>query len=224
MKLPFAATAASVLMGASLMAGCESPPSPTPNTEWQQSFADVTNYWENSRGLGDLGVRLLVLNGDAVYNCGGQNFSSDYKGFAAYCSDKTVLVAEASFSGLVEKFEAQGGKREDAERILLSHEIGHRLQQMLLGKDGAATRTDELRADCLAKEALADIDGGVHAVAADQFYNVMGPGEDNGLSHGTAEERIAAFNISSKDENGYHYGCGLRGYSIFQDGHIEDGI
>lgn len=173
-----------------------SPHDPTVKT----AFDDISKYWAG-RGFSLMSTTKLVSIGeDEYFACPGADGASEDiltndEGIASYCAGpknktNTVTVSLGSYKTLVERASAKGLTEKTVAQIVVAHELGHGTQSNTKPLYGSSPELEQ-NADCRARLAIDDVYPGSNAIDnADEFYSVL----DESGTHGTAAERIAAFN------------------------------
>jgi predicted metalloprotease len=170
------------------------------NNLWSNIFAQNNMTYEPPR--------LVLFRGATQSACGGANAQVG----PHYCPlDATIYLDETFFDELTERFGAQGG--DVAEAYVISHEVGHHVQNLLgtidTARDNASSIKVELQADCFAglwansikdlgvfeageiKEAL----DAASAVGDDRIQeSITGRVNPESWTHGSSEQRVASFN------------------------------
>ncbi len=170
------------------------------NELWRKVFAQNNAVYEEPK---------LVLFRTATQSaCGGA--TSDVG--PHYCPrDQTIYLDETFFNELQRRFGAQGG--DVAEAYVISHEVGHHVQNLLDVLDSVDTNAEsvkaELQADCFAglwAYSIRDLNvfeqGEIHealdaaAAVGDDRIQKASTGRVNPESwtHGSSEQRKSAFN------------------------------
>lgn len=172
------------------------------NETWKNIFAETNKTYKEPR---------LVLFRTATQSACGTATSSVGP---HYCPiDSTIYIDETFYDELTAKLGAKGG--DVAEAYVLSHEVGHHVQQQLGILDSRRTNNPEdsvqleLQADCfagiwahgVAKQGVFEpneINEAIDAAAAvgdDRIQSrVNGQINPETWTHGSSEQRVAAFN------------------------------
>lgn len=208
----FRTTAAVLTAGALLTASCslegEHQTSPN-NPEAQAAFTSVQNHW-TQKGMGEVASTQLVtlrerndrficnLNEPTDKNKLNKTIQSTARNtVASYCrGDNTVVVVESNFNGWMESANKIIDK-DTFRRMVLAHEIGHRVAHVRGEMPPYNVKTSELRAECYMGETMASLDpAGLPKVLA------LIDKEPDFDTHGTAKERVKAIQAGANDATG----------------------
>lgn len=174
-------------------------------------LGSANDMWSNVFVQSDIaysGPRLVLFRGATGSECGGADSSVG----PHYCPlDQTIYLDETFFDELQTRFGAEGG--DVAEAYVIAHEIGHHVQYELTGLNDSLSNEEsvrlELQADCFAglwaysiKDlgvfGAGEIQEALDAAAAvgDDRIQKTSTGRINPESwtHGSSEQRVAAFN------------------------------
>lgn len=170
------------------------------NETWSKIF--------NQAGATYREPKLVLFRGSTQSACGG----ADARVGPHYCPlDRIIYLDETFFDELTKRFGAEGG--DVAEAYVIAHEVGHHVQNELGILNSATTNEEsvrqELQADCFAglwAYSIKDLGvfepGEIHeaidaagAVGDDRIQSkVAGRVNPESWTHGSSEQRIAAFN------------------------------
>jgi predicted metalloprotease len=183
--------------------------------EQRQVFSEIDNYWGQTRGLGKTGIKLVAIGEGQKFTCTETDvtITTDVSP-AAYCHDSnTISISLSTWKDLEQSYVHQGGRPEDYTKLVLGHEYGHGVQQFLSKRRGydinvGLTQIDiENQADCLDGEAMSTLQPDA---VIEPFFNLIGDDYSNpNMSHGTAPQRIAAYEGGQNVSGGVLTGCGL---------------
>jgi uncharacterized protein len=170
------------------------------NDMWAKLFAQANHTYE--------APKLVLFRGATNSACGGA--TSDVG--PHYCPlDSTIYLDETFFDELKNRFGAEGG--DVAEAYVISHEVGHHVQNLLgtidQARDNDSSIKTELQADCYAglwSYSIKDLNvfeqGEIHeaidaaaAVGDDRIQkSVTGRVNPESWTHGSSEQRVTWFN------------------------------
>jgi len=175
--------------------------------ELKEAFTEIDTYWEQTRGLGETGLKLVMVDDRQRFTCVGDKnvtITASDESPASYCrSNKTIAVSRLTWQSDQKDFVKAGGKPADYTKVLIGHEYGHGLQQIDYERLGlnfndvpsySSTRVEQ-QADCADGMAMKGLNESIPAI--DTWFDMVGdhPNLHSGLkdAHGLASERKAAY-------------------------------
>lgn len=186
------------------LVGCGLPEPTTPHDpEAKVVFDQASKYW-NDRGFSLLGKTKLVTIGEGeAFECTSPDGSSediftDDEGIASFCagpdnSINTVTISLGAYNELLGRAASKGVSAKTVAVIVLAHELGHGVQSSSAPLQGSSPEIEQ-DADCHARIAIDDVFPDPKIInEADEFYHSL----DESPTHGTIQQRIAAFNSGS---------------------------
>ncbi len=233
MKGPLLGLAGGALAISLLTAGCESAPAPPPQTsEWTQDFNTIEHYWEVTRGLGDLSVRLLIIKPGEKYVCGQNVFYTSSDSIGDYCAvDNSIEISETAYKEFEADYIAAGGDAEDLKYLLLGHEVGHALQDHFFYTAYSPSNIPKLnikfegQADCLDGEMMEGIDKSGTKAARILFSVTAAVLPGSVETHGSTGTRYAAYLFGRRKVLGVEQGCGLESAEVYsKNSHKKAGV
>lgn len=164
---------------------------------------DVAGFWQNQ--FNDAGYQF-VPGGEGIYanqpvttGCGQAGFDQG----AFYCSKDTTLYLPVPW---FEQFINTSGDTADA--IVVAHENGHHIQDLLGLLGNRRSKDIELQADCLAGNWAASVyqRGLLESGDIEEAFSIINqagdpPGTPEQVAHGSAQERMSAFNAGYNSGN-----------------------
>jgi hypothetical protein len=189
---------------ANLVGGCSSSDPVTPhNPETKAVFDQASKYW-NDRGFSLLGKTKLVTIGEGeAFECtypdgSSEDILTNDEGIANFCagpdnSINTVTISLGAYNELLGRAASKGVSAKTVATIALNHELGHGVQSSSTTLHGSSPAIEQ-DADCHARIAIDDVFPDPKIInEADEFYHSL----DESPTHGTIQQRIAAFNSGS---------------------------
>jgi hypothetical protein len=192
-----ASLATSLALGA---AGCGPTPERTPDPDVQKAFETTTQFWQ-SKGINLLGkhaVKLVEIRepGD-VYTCHsnkGTRKITPTSDLARYCGPtNTVIISKQAYDEELRVKTVLGVSPEHFAQLIISHEVGHDIQDRRPRLKSPSGIQKELSADCIGSMASP----GIPEVEAQSMLVGMG---DHGYPpvdqrQGTDRQRFDAFKV-----------------------------